>query len=50
MSDKDETKAKAKNPIAVAAREQVNVKTESDEVDPGCCTSPPSTDPPPPRG
>jgi len=48
MSDKDETKTK--NPIAVAARENVNVKTESSEVDPGCCTSPPNTDPPPPRG
>lgn len=48
MSDKDEIKAK--NPIAVAARDRVNVKTESDEMDPGCCTSPPSTDPPPPKG
>jgi hypothetical protein len=48
MSDKDNDKIK--NPIAVAARERVNTKTESAEPDPGCCTSPPNTDPPPPRG
>lgn len=41
---------KIKNPIAVAATDKVKTKNDSNEPDPGCCTSPPSTDPPPPKG
>jgi hypothetical protein len=48
MSDKDNDKIK--NPIAVAAREKVNTKTESTEGDPGCCSAPPEGDTGPIKG
>lgn len=50
MSDENRTQPEIENPIALAATARVETKDSNTDPGPACCTSPPSTDPPPPKG